>query len=339
MSHAEEKDAAMPPVLRSTRNRTGVLELNRPRALNSLSPEMVRIIAQALEDWRHDPGIDQVLIFSGHPKAYCAGGDVRWAREQRLNGNDAAVDAFFDAEYDMNAALAEYPLPVIAVIDGIAMGGGLGISLHGSHRIVTANAWASMPEANIGYFTDVGVAFAATAAMGPELAKFWALTGYRMHAADLLYTGVATGFVDDAADYIDQVVAHGVDQVPTQLKLDDAPLAQLASDIHAAFSQPTWPEIVAAASPRLRELLDELTAQACPTSLVASLQLFDAEADCATVREALALEKRLARYIGAREDFSEGVRAVLVDKSNDARFDPEDVAGVDVDSIAGALQG
>ncbi|QPK79826.1 enoyl-CoA hydratase/isomerase family protein [Corynebacterium lizhenjunii] len=344
----EQTDA---PVLRSVNHRTGLLELNRPRALNSLNPEMIAIITQALRDWENDPDIDQVLLYSGHPKAFCAGGDVRHARDLLLADKGKEVDAFFGAEYELNAYIAEYPKPYISVIDGVAMGGGLGISAHGSHRVVTANAFASMPEMAIGYFTDVGMAYMSQQVMSPALAKFWGITGYRMYAADLLYTGVATGMVEDAQAYIQAVIEQGIDAADAETAgaetadaaatstAESAPLAELAADIEAAFSHSTWPEILAACSPQLRELVDELTAQASPASIVAALALYEYSATAPDVRTALEAEARLSHVMLREPNFVEGVRAVLVDKTKDAQFTPDSVEAVDGATYARVIAG
>lgn len=334
MTVTNEHDA---PVVLSVRHRTGLIELNRPKALNSLNPEMLDIITKALRMWGPDDDIDQVVVFSSHPKAFCAGGDVRHARSEVLEGGDP--DSFFAAEYAMNAALSEFPKPYIAVLDGVAMGGGLGISLHGSHRIVTDKAFASMPEMAIGYVTDVGVPYMSQRTMSPALAKFWGVTGYRMYAADLLYTGLATGYTEDPAAFIEDVVAHGISsaQLSDAAARGPAPLAALAPAIEEAFAHSTWPEILAACAPELRELVDELTAAASPTSIVAALELYDFESRAADIREALAAELRLGTYLIRQPDFAEGVRAVLVDKSKDAAFSPATVQDVDVAALRAQL--
>ncbi len=334
MTVTNEHDA---PVLLSVRHRTGLIELNRPKALNSLTPEMIDIITKALRMWGPDDDIDQVVVFSSHPKAFCAGGDVRHARSEVLEGGDP--DSFFEAEYALNAALSEFPKPYIAVLDGVAMGGGLGISLHGSHRIVTDKAFASMPEMAIGYVTDVGVPYMSQRTMSPALAKFWGVTGYRMYAADLLYTGLATGYTEDPTAFIEDVVAHGISsaQLSDAAARGPAPLAALAPAIEEAFAHSTWPEILAACTPELRELVDELTAAASPTSIVAALELYDFESRAADIREALAAELRLGTYLIRQPDFAEGVRAVLVDKSKDAAFSPATVEDVDVAALRAQL--
>ncbi|APT92945.1 3-hydroxyisobutyryl-CoA hydrolase [Corynebacterium phocae] len=326
------------PVLTSIRNRTGIVELNRPKALNSLNLEMIELISEALEQWRDDDSVDQILVKSNHPKAFCAGGDVRAVRDGALEKDWETVEGYFAAEYDLNARISEYPKPYIAVIDGVVMGGGLGISAHGSHLIVTDKAFAAMPELAIGYVTDVGLAYRSQRMVGnrgkasSEIAKYWGITGYRMYAADMLYTGLATGYVEDPDSYIEEVIAKGVENVETST-VDGAPLAEKAEEIEAAFRHTTWSEILDNASPRLREELEEYTASASPTSLVAALALYDFEEGVQDVREALNAELRLGSYLVRQPDFAEGVRAVLVDKTRDADFQPETVDGVDRQAI------
>lgn len=323
-SHAE-------PVKVSVRNHTGVIELDRPRALNSLNPEMLDIIRQALSQWREDENVQQVLVHSRSPKAFCAGGDVRAARDGVLEERWGQVDEFFEKEYKLNGDIAEYPKPYISVIDGVVMGGGLGISAHGSHRIVTDKAFASMPEMAIGYITDVGVAYMAQRMIGtrgksdPALAKFWGLSGYRMYAADMLWAGLATHVIESPQAFIDDVIAVGVDAAAEKhaIKPEGKPeLAELIDDIDEVFAFDTWADIKQAlpAHPQLAEVFAKLTEKASPSSLVAATELFAGEAKAKDVREALRMELALGKHMLRRPDFVEGVRAVLVDKTHDAAF-------------------
>ena len=336
------------PIVSSIRNHTGVIELNRPKALNSLTPEMIDLIAASLAQWRDNDAVEQVLFLSTSSKAYCAGGDVRFAREGVQEGKLGDVDKFFAEEYTLNGDIAEYPKPVIALIDGIAMGGGLGIAAHGTHRVVTDKTFASMPEMNIGYVTDVGIAYAAQRAVGtrgkasPELAKFWGITGYRMYAADLVWSGLATHYVADAEAFASAVIEEGLAAALSQHATepaDEPALAGLIDSIEDAFSHDTWQDVTAALDnyPELKQQVEKLTAQACPTSIVAAMELFRAEQECSSVREALEMETNLGAFMYRRADFAEGVRAVLVDKTNDAAFEPAVLDDVDVDAIRSAL--
>ena len=338
------------PVLISVRQSTVVIELNRPKALNSLTPEMIDIIAEAIKSWENDDAIEQIVVHTTNPKAFCAGGDVRYARDNILDGNAKLVDDFFANEYTLNGELSNYQKPIISIINGVVMGGGLGISLHGSHRVVTENAFASMPEMAIGYFTDVGVAHAAQRMVGTRgqaslaLAKYWAITGYRMYAADMLWSGLATHVVPDAEEILEAIIADGVDaalEKHSYVPEDNAPLAAVIDEIESTFNHSTWPEIQDALKAANKDFAQDTAhylASACPTSVVASNELFESHAREDDIVKALQREESLGRYIRSREDFLEGVRAVLVEKTKDAAFDPADTAAVDRSAIDAALK-
>lgn len=333
------------------RNTTGVIELDRPKALNSLNPEMIRGIKEILEQWRDDAAVTQVLVRSTSPKAFCAGGDVRVARDGVVAGNFEETDGFFEVEYAMNNLIGTYPKPYIALIDGVAMGGGLGISAHGSHRIVSDKAFAAMPEMNIGYITDVGLSYSSQRMVGtrgkpsPELALFWATTAYRMYAADMLWTGLATHYVPDITEeLVDDIIARGVDAAladAAQTPDGEAPLVVLASAIEETFAPGSWEEITAAVAAHpneeLKKLVTEATAAASPTSLVAAVELFKANANVADLRAGLDNEYAVGTYLLRQPDFVEGVRAVLVDKTKDPQFQPASVAEVDKEAIVALL--
>lgn len=320
-----------PPVLVSVRHHTGVLELNRPKALNSLNPEMVETITRALEQWRDDDAITQVLITSTSPKAFCAGGDVRHAREEILAGREEQADRFFTEEYAMNHLIASYPKSCIAVLDGITMGGGLGVSAHGSHRVVTEQAWASMPEMAIGYITDVGISYASQRWPGysPALGAFIGLTGYRMTAADMAYCGLATHVVADAAAFTEDAVNLGVEEAlekhATEVS-EESRLAEWRDSIEAVFSNVTWADIDAAlhthADQDFVAAVRVLMAGGSPAAIVATAELYAANRDAADLRHGLDNEERLGELIRRQPDFLEGVRAVLVDKTRDPQFSP-----------------
>ncbi|MDN6155261.1 MAG: 3-hydroxyisobutyryl-CoA hydrolase [Corynebacterium casei] len=338
------------PVLTSVRQRTGLIELNRPKALNSLTPEMIDIIGDAVRAWENDDSIDQIVLYTTNPKAFCAGGDVRYARDNIVDGNAGVVDDFFASEYTVNGELSNCTKPLIAIINGVVMGGGLGISIHGSHRVVTENAFASMPEMSIGYFTDVGVSHAAQRMVGTRgksstaLAKYWSITGYRMYAADMLWSGAATHVVKDADEILEAIIAHGVEaalEKHSYVPEEEAPLASVIEHIESTFNRATWAEIqeaLKAADKDFANQTAEYLASACPTSVVASNELFEAHAKEDDIVEALKREESLGRYIRSREDFIEGVRAVLVEKTRDAAFNPADTAEVDLDAIHEALK-
>ena len=314
-------------VITSISNTTGVLQLNRPRAINALTPEMVEAVAQSLREWRDDAAITQVLVLSNSEKGFCSGGDVRWAREQVLAGKADEADEFFAVEYAMNRQIAEFPKPYVSLIDGVVMGGGLGISAHGSHRVITPAAFASMPEMAIGYVTDVGMSQVfQRLRFGPAMGRFLALTGYRLTAADMLASGLATHHVDAADGVAEAIVAEGVDQALAQLATqpqEPSRLVDMVEDIDATFGHDTWAEIDRAlASHDNAEFVDlvrELIAGASPTSLTRSTELMAANLEV-DLAQALDNERQVGEKMRRHPDFVEGVRAVLVDKTRDAQF-------------------
>lgn len=334
-----------PQVRAYVRNSTGILELNRPKALNSLTPEMIETITSSLESWQDDSQISQVLVYSTSDRGFCAGGDVRFARDGILDGREDEVDQFFRDEYAMNDLIANFPKPYVALIDGVVMGGGLGISLHGSHRVITDRAMAAMPEMVIGYFTDVGVAYASQRMVGRKgqpsesIALFIGLTGWRLTPADMLWCGMATHVIGPKSlqSFMDTMVEHGIDTALTEHQAadpKDSELAPHAIEIEECFGQRSWADIDAALEETpdtdFRDKVRELMAGANPASVVATTELYTACLPLQNLREALDKEVALGETLRREPNFVEGVRAVLVDKDRDASFEPADYDGVDV---------
>ena len=342
----------------------GHIVLDRPEALNSLTTEMCAAIEKALTVWSDDAAVDVVVVTSTSPKAYCSGGDVRRVRELQLEGTEeghAAADAFFTDEYRMNTLLAEFPKPCVAVMDGLVMGGGLGISLHGSHRVITEKTWASMPEMAIGYSTDVGVSYAmqhvtqpygdpgGTSSVG--LALFMGLTGYRFTQADLLWSGVATHFVpsSDIDNFVTAIDADGLDaalESYARPPKDAGPsyVARHIVEINDIFGEGDWFDIEAKLDTgdydkEFIAVVDNLLSLANPTSLVATTLLFRANEKAVDLRHGLRNEYEVGKVLRRQENFAEGVRAVLVDKDKRPSFDPHVTAEVSAEPFDEALDG
>ncbi|WJZ07279.1 putative enoyl-CoA hydratase echA8 [Corynebacterium glaucum] len=308
-------------VLTEVRNTTGVITLNRPKGLNSLDYDMIKIIDAALREWAEDDQVERVVTTS-NSKHFCSGGDVKYARQAILDGDEATVDQFFADEYDMNLRLANFGKPYIALANGVIMGGGMGVSAHGSHFVVTEDAFASMPEMNIGYITDVGMSWTLQnlpKRPSKNLGKFLGLTGYRMTPDDMLELGLATHKVASLDGLLDRIVEEG------ELSLDDASvapssstIAQYFDDIEATFDG-SWPEIEARLEGAFGDFVRSLIAKASPSALVAAAELFEANAKH-DLEGALENERVLGELIRREPDFAEGVRAVLVDKDQEPKF-------------------
>lgn len=328
----------------------GFIELNRPRALNSLTPEMVEGISNAIEQWREDDAVQFVVIYSTTDRAYCAGGDVRAVADADAKGDLDSGDEFFRQEYDLNLRLAEYLKPIAALMEGVVMGGGFGISAHGSHRVITPRTLGAMPETAIGFVPDVGMSHVLTHLnVDNALGIFIGCTGWRLSPADLVFTGLGTNVVDDIATLRERLANSELDEALQEFaaELDeDSALEKHQEWITKTFSTGSWVEIeqrINATTPgedvdaEFLEKIRKSLKNANPTSLVAVVELFrrSAETDLAT---ALRNELALADCLRREENFQEGVRAVLVDKSHDAKFNPASSAQVAAEKYRDLLE-
>jgi len=193
-----KEEVRMSEVFWRKEGRVGCITLRRARALNALTLDMIRTLSEALEAWREDPGVHAVLIESADERAFCAGGDIRAVREAAHSGEWNQIETFFAEEYALNLAIATYPKPYIALIDGICMGGGVGISVHGAYRVATERARFAMPETGIGFFPDIGASYVLPRLPG-ALGFYLGLTGRVLEGGDGVRAGFATHFVPHTA--------------------------------------------------------------------------------------------------------------------------------------------
>jgi enoyl-CoA hydratase/carnithine racemase len=328
-------------VIAAREGRIGRITLNRPKALNALDLPMIFAIAAALGQWRDDPSVHAVVIDSASERAFCAGGDIRAVRTHALAGETDIVEKFFAEEYALNAAIAEYPKPYVALIDGICMGGGIGVSVHGRIRVATEHALFAMPETAIGMFPDIGATFFLPRLPG-ELGVYLGLTGARVAGADAVHAGLATHFVPRAAlPALRAALPHeGVEAIAEVAQtLPPFSLAPHRAAIDRCFSAPTVPDILARLEAEgtdwARETLATLAGHS-PTAMAVSLAAIRRGAGL-DLRAALAAELRLTRVVTQHPDFAEGVRAMVVDKDRQPRWTPPRTAQVDPAAIAGML--
>jgi enoyl-CoA hydratase len=328
-----------PTVLARRDGAAGRLTLNRPKALNALDLEMIRGIATALDAWRDDPAVRLVVLDGAGGRAFCAGGDVRWVRDRALAGDRDAVAAFFTEEYAVNLGIARFGKPFVSLIDGVCMGGGIGLAVHGRPRIVTEHALLAMPETAIALFPDVGTSFVLPRLPG-ALGAWIALTGARLTGADAVHAGLADAFVSrDRLPSLRAALAAGDAAVVAQYAATppEASFAPYRAAIDRCFAAASVPGILEALH---REGGDWAQAQIAvlrrmsPTSLCVSLELIRRGA-AATLDECLAMELKLTRHVvHDHPDFQEGVRSVLVDKDGAPRWRPASLEAVDPAAIA-----
>jgi enoyl-CoA hydratase len=329
------------------RGTAALITLDRPKALNALTHDMCVAVDRALKAWAADPGIACVVVRGSGDRAFCAGGDVRmiWddgMARKRGDGDGAVGRAFFRDEYRMNRRIQRFPKPYIALLDGITMGGGVGISIHGSHRIATERTLFAMPETGIGLFPDVGATYALPRLPG-ETGTYFGLTGMRARAADLVPLGVATGFVP--SDRLEALVA---DLAAADGAIDAAIAKHAASpgtpDItaHRAVIDrcfgPDSIEGILAALDRADDAFARAAAETIRTMSPTSLKL-----SLAAIRRGraddfdacLVTEYRLTQSVLEGHDFYEGVRAQLVDKDRNPKWSPATLGEVTDAMIAG----
>jgi enoyl-CoA hydratase len=328
-------------VLIRVENGVGRLTLNRPAALHALNTAMCEILIQALLAWRDDPAVEAVLIDHSGERGFCAGGDIRMLAASGA-GDGAAARLFFFIEYQLNALMFGYPKPVITIMDGVTMGGGVGLAMPSRYRVATERTNFAMPETGIGLFPDVGGGWHLPRLPG-QTGLWLALTGARLRGADCLALGIATHFVESGkvAELKDRIFAvhpreGGDERIKEALAALEsvpgpAPIDAQRADIDRLFAGDSVEAIFAAlgADPSdwAKAQLEVLKTKSPQTLKVAFRELRQG-ARMASFAEEMAVEYRIGARVVQRHDFIEGVRAVIVDKDNAPRWDPATLEGV-----------
>ncbi len=320
-----------PEVICEKRGEAGLITLNRPRALNALTLNMVREMRRALDAWADDPSITRIIVRGAGDKAFCAGGDIRRLTEALKAGEREEALAFWREEYQLNIRIKRYPKPYISLIDGIVMGGGVGVSLHGSHRVAGDRYLFAMPEVGIGFFPDVGATYALPRLPG-EAGMYLALTGDRVKRADAVMLGLATHSVaSESMDALEQELASGtpVEAALAKVAADPgpAPLAAHRDIIDTCFSGSSVADVfhrldgaAAKGSEFAARTVAGMRAKS-PTSMSIAFEQVRRGASL-DFEDAMKTEFRIVSRIGEGRDFFEGVRAVLIDKDNQPRWQP-----------------
>jgi enoyl-CoA hydratase len=328
--------------------RVGHISLNRPGALHALTLEMCHAISAALCDWADDEAIEAVILDHSEGRGFCAGGDIAFLRHSALNDGGVSGRKFFHDEYQLNHQMFTYGKPIVAFMDGITMGGGVGISQPCKYRVATEHTRFAMPETGIGLFPDVGGGW-YLARLGGRLGQFLALTGARLDGAECLWTGLATHYLpsDKLAEIKARIIEHP-DRVSGILSeaAGSPPKARIeanADKIAKLFASDRYEDILASleADPSdwaqtERDTLGTKSPQTCKVALrqlATSAQLTD-------FADNMRMGYRIASRVLIRPDFAEGVRAVIIDKTGDPKWDPATPEGVSeelLDSIFAPL--
>ena len=325
----------------------GIVTLNRPRALNALTGDMVRAFRRQLIAWEADTAVKAVMVKGAGEKAFCAGGDIRWLSETaRTAPREAAM--FFADEYRNNAAIHHFPKPYVALINGIVMGGGVGVSIHGDFRVAGDRTLFAMPETGIGLFPDVGGGYFLPR-LKDGLGLFYALTGARAGAADAMAAGIATHYTP--GDQYAALIAALLDEPLSDNAHGDveAVLDRFAGDPGHAEINDMRPHIanlfeghesLDALMANLREAstdfardIENTLARMSPTSLKLTFEQMR-RGRTLDFDDVMRMEMRMVRRVIEGRDFHEGVRAVIFDKDNKPVWSPARLTDVRKDAIA-----
>ncbi|QIQ85247.1 enoyl-CoA hydratase/isomerase family protein [Erythrobacter sp.] len=326
-------------VLTRKTGRVGHISLNRPKAIHALTLEMCHAMSAALSEWENDDEVEAVILDHAEGRGFCAGGDIAMLRDSALNDGGVSGRRFFHDEYQLNHQMFTYAKPIVAFMDGITMGGGVGISQPAKFRVATENTRFAMPESGIGLFPDVGGGW-YLARIGGRIGQFLALTGARLDGSECLWTGIATHYVEHALleDIKARIAQHpdriaGILSEPTGTP-PEAKIKGNADKIAKHFASDTYEDILASLDKaadagddwalKERDTLGTKSPQTCKVAL----RQIAASSELTDFADNMRMEYRIASRVLLRPDFAEGVRAVIVDKTNDPKWDPATPEGV-----------
>jgi enoyl-CoA hydratase len=322
----------MPDVIIHRQGAAGRITLNRPEALHALNEEMCLAMDAALRLWQDDPEVELVVVdHTAGTRGFCAGGDIRMLAESGA-ADGSAAQAFFRAEYRLNTRIKNYPKPYVAFLDGVTMGGGVGISVHGSHRVATERTTFAMPETGIGLFPDVGGGWFLPR-LGPPLGMWLALSGERLKGGDVCAAGVATHYAESkVVDVVKNAVCEGQLDMLNAMDWDEAGTFDKHLEvIERCFWKETVEDIFGALEAEKGEWaktqLSTLKTKSPQTLKVAHRQLRRG-LEAKTFEDNMRMEFRIACRVVHLHDFQEGVRAVIIEKDNRPNWNPATLAGV-----------
>ncbi len=315
----------------------GHISLNRPKALHALTLEMCHAMSAALSEWEHDDAIHAIILDHDDGRGFCAGGDIAMLRDSALNDDGATGRRFFHDEYQLNHQMFTYPKPIVAFMDGVTMGGGVGIAMPAKFRVATENTRFAMPETGIGLFPDVGGGWYLSR-IGGRLGQFLALTGARLTGEEALWAGLATHYVP--SDMLEDLKARICERpgriagilsepvgTPPHARIEDN-----ATRIVRHFASDRFEDILESLEKAIEDGSDEDKAWASkerdalgtksPQTCKVALRQLATSAQLPSFADNMVMEYRIASRVLMRPDFAEGVRAVIIDKTNDPKWSP-----------------
>jgi enoyl-CoA hydratase len=323
----------------------GIIRLNRPKAINAVTLEMFRDIEKALDRFESDAAVSLILLEGAGQRGLCAGGDIRALYENsKVNGDLGKI--LWREEYVLNARISKFPKPYVAFMDGIVMGGGVGLSAHGRHRVVTERTALAMPEVGLGFFPDVGGTWLLSHAPG-EIGTYFGLTGQTMNGPDAIYAGFADAVVpSDKLPVLRQALTRVLPGTPSnEIKSlidsfstgeSSGPVTKLRPQIDGWFAHDRMQDILAALRSDGSELAQstlKILGEKSPRGMVVTLRLLRLARNASSLEECLVREYRAALEVFRSDDFREGVRAAVIDKDRNPKWSPAKIEDVTVDMV------
>ncbi len=334
-------------LLFSIKKSIGFIKLNRPEAFNALSPGMMASLRQRLIMWRDNEDVQAVVVHTDCERAFCAGGDLKAVRKAGLHGKFDVLETLFREEYQLSHVIKTFPKPYISFVDGIVMGGGVGLSTHGSHCLMSEKTLAAMPETNIGYFPDVGATHMLNQAPGC-VGLYIALTGNHFKVGDALYAGFGTHYMPHekqasllaAIKALKHKTAENIDQLiqDSAEAMTESPLKEYEDEINQLFAADTLSGILKnlkeSSSDFAKETLEALQKRS-PTSLAVTFEQLKRGKDLASFADIMSMEFDLSQNFVRQPDFMEGIRAAVVDKDCNPKWSPDSLDSVSVEDVEG----
>jgi enoyl-CoA hydratase len=346
IASAAASQSVEPDLIVRREGAAGVIRLNRPKTINAVTLEMFRDVDKALDQFEADPAVGLILLEGAGERGLCAGGDIRALYESSQARGDLGK-ILWREEYILNARIAAFPKPYAAFMDGIVMGGGVGLAAHGSHRVVTDRTKLAMPEVGLGFFPDVGGTWLLSHSPG-EIGTYFGLTGQTMNGPDAIYAGFADAVVPSAKlaalrEALTKIGA-GANSSDVNAVIDGfatgetaGPVAALQSSIDRWFGHDRMEEIVAALYRDGSELalatLKTLNEKS-PRGMVVTLKLLRLARASSSLQECLVREYRASLEVFASDDFREGVRAAVIDKDRNPKWSPRGIQDVTPEMVA-----
>jgi enoyl-CoA hydratase len=346
MSTAAQVAGAEPDLIARREGSAGIIRLNRPKAINAVTLEMFRDVDKALNAFEADPAVAVILLEGAGERGLCAGGDIRALWESsKVKGDLGKI--LWREEYILNARIAKFPKPYVAFMDGIVMGGGVGLSAHSRHRVVTERTKLAMPEVGLGFFPDVGGNWLLSHAPG-EIGTYFGLTGQTMNGPDAIHARFADAVVPSGKlpvlrDALTKVRA-GTTSSEVKALIDgfatgetSGPVAAMQPKIDAWFAHDRMEDIAAALQRDGSELAMatlKTLSEKSPRGMVVTLKLLRLARTATSLEECLVREYRAALEVFASDDFREGVRAAVIDKDRNPKWSPPRIEDVTREMVA-----